>query len=312
MDFITIDFETATKDRDSPCEIGLTFVKNREIVETKSWLIKPRYSQFDFFNTLIHGIAPEHVADKPEFNELWVEIKPLIENQLLIAHNAAFDISVLRKTLDAYQISYPKLTYACSYIFSKKVWTGLSGYDLKTLCSVNKIDLKHHRAGNDSRATAELAIKAFELKEVTSVNDFYKKLNIITGELYDGGYRPSETRRKEDIYFSESTTTEQTDKKITGDPTKHNPESLFYGKTVVFTGVLSSMPRTLAQQIILDIGGKIGNGVTKDTDYLVVGHQDYRIVGEDGMSGKQEKAIKLIEKGSALEVISEDAFMKNI
>jgi DNA polymerase-3 subunit epsilon len=39
MDFITIDFETATADRDSPCEIGLTFVKDRQIIETKSWLI---------------------------------------------------------------------------------------------------------------------------------------------------------------------------------------------------------------------------------------------------------------------------------
>lgn len=36
------------------------------------------------------------------------------------------------------------------------------------------------------------------------------------------------------------------------------------------------------------------------------------IVGEDGMSNKQEKAVKLIEKGSTLEIISEDDFLKNI
>jgi DNA polymerase-3 subunit epsilon len=42
-----------------------------QIVETKSWLIKPLYDEFDYFNILIHGIRPEHVADKPEFNELW-------------------------------------------------------------------------------------------------------------------------------------------------------------------------------------------------------------------------------------------------
>jgi DNA polymerase III subunit epsilon len=40
MDFITLDFETATSQRDSPCEIGLTFVSGGQIVETKSWLIK--------------------------------------------------------------------------------------------------------------------------------------------------------------------------------------------------------------------------------------------------------------------------------
>jgi len=45
---------------------------------------------------------------------------------------------------------------------------------------------------------------------------------------------------------------------------------------------------------------------------LVVGQQDYRIVGDDGMSGKQEKAVKLIEKGSFLEIISEDDFLRNL
>ncbi len=111
MDFITIDFETATADRDSPCEIGLTFVKDNQIVDTKSWLIKPMYDQFDYFNILIHGIRPEHVANEPEFNILWQEIKPLIENQFLIAHTAGFDISVLRKTLQAYQIPFPTLNF---------------------------------------------------------------------------------------------------------------------------------------------------------------------------------------------------------
>ncbi|MEZ4904537.1 MAG: BRCT domain-containing protein [Spirosomataceae bacterium] len=87
---------------------------------------------------------------------------------------------------------------------------------------------------------------------------------------------------------------------------------MFYGRTVVFTGALSSMVRAEAQQTIADIGGIIGNSVTKDTDFLVVGQQDYRVVGDDGMSSKQEKAVKLIEKGSILEILSEDDFLKNL
>ena len=72
------------------------------------------------------------------------------------------------------------------------------------------------------------------------------------------------------------------------------------------------MVRAHAQQAIADIGGIIGNSVTKDTDYLVVGQQDYRVVGDDGMSSKQEKAVILIEKGSTLEILSEDDFLKNL
>jgi len=230
MDFITIDFETATAQRNSPCEIGLTFVENFEIVGSKSWLIKPIYEDFDFFNIQIHVITPEDVANEPEFDELWKEIKPLIENKFLIAHNASFDFSVLRKTLETYNIPFPELEYSCSYIFSKKVWTGMPAYDLKTLCNHNGIKFKHHRAESDSFATAELAIKAFRKTGVKLKNDFPEKLKTNIGKLFSGGYKPSETKR---------TFKAKDLAKIVGDPQKHNKESIFYGKTVVFTGALS-------------------------------------------------------------------------
>jgi DNA polymerase-3 subunit epsilon len=303
MDFVTIDFETATSQRHSPCEIGLTFVKGNQIIETKSWLIQPINNEYDGFNIYIHGITPYETANKPKFNEIWDEIKPLIENQFLIAHNAGFDMSVLRRTLELYQLPFPTLNYSCSYIFSKKVWEGLPAYDLKTLCKLNNILLKHHRAGADCKATAELAIRAFEIAGVNSVDDFPEKLKTTIGQLYNGGYRPSETKR---IYKAKNLA------QIIGDPIKHNEESIFYGRTVVFTGTLSSMIRTEAQQIIADIGGINGKSVTIDTDFLVVGQQDYRVVGDDGMSSKQEKAVKLIEKGSSLEILSEDDFLKNL
>ncbi|HVH65433.1 MAG TPA: helix-hairpin-helix domain-containing protein, partial [Candidatus Acidoferrum sp.] len=43
------------------------------------------------------------------------------------------------------------------------------------------------------------------------------------------------------------------------------------GKTFVLTGTLSSMPRSTAEERIKALGGVIGSGVTKKTDYLVVG-----------------------------------------
>jgi len=302
MNFITIDFETATAERNSPCEIGLTFVENNQIIDVKSWLIKPEcYPDFDGFNISIHGITPQDVKDSPEFNELWIEILPLINNKFLIAHNAGFDVGVLRRTLETYNLPFPELNYSCSYIFSKKVWEGLPAYDLKTLCRINEIPLIHHRAGPDSEATAKLAIKAFEIAEIQSIDDFPDKLKTIVGRLYNGGYKPSTTK-----YIGKPVG------EIVGDPTKLNPESIFYGRNVVFTGTLTSMKRSDAQQIIADIGGINSRSVTKTTDYLVVGQQDYRVVGDEGMSSKQKKAIKIIYEGATLEVISEEDFLKNI
>jgi DNA polymerase III subunit epsilon len=57
FDFITIDFETATSKRHSPCEIGFTFVKGNQIIESKSWLIQPIKNGYDVFNIYIHGIT---------------------------------------------------------------------------------------------------------------------------------------------------------------------------------------------------------------------------------------------------------------
>jgi DNA polymerase III subunit epsilon len=304
IDFVAIDFETATSDKYSPCEIGLTTVKNGKIVEVQSWLIKPfSYPHFDPFNIMIHGIKPKDVANEPEFPEVWNKIQPLLENKLIIAHNAGFDLSVLRSTLGYYNLPFPNLKYVCSYIISKKVWSGIPSYDLKTLCQVHGISLNHHRAGNDSKACAELTLKALAESGTVSIDEFPEKLKTTIGQLYPGGYKPSESKR---IYQVKNLAL------IVGDVSKQNPGSIFYGRTIVFTGTLLSMTRAEAQQIIADIGGLNGNTVTSETDYLIVGQQDYRIVGEDGMSSKQEKAMKLIEKGNELEVISEDDFLKNI
>lgn len=50
-------------------------------------------------------------------------------------------------------------------------------------------------------------------------------------------------------------------------------------------------------------------GVNKSTQILVVGQQDYRLVGEDGMSSKQEKAMALKDAGQDIEIMSEEQFL---
>jgi DNA polymerase III subunit epsilon len=197
MNFVAIDFETATAQRDSPCEIGLTFVDGGKVVETRSWLIKPKYyPHFDYFNVAVHGIQPRDVANEPEMPALWDEILPLINNQVLIAHNASFDMSVLRKTLETYRLPFPTLEYACSLVFSRNIWEGLPAYDLKSLCNRHGIRFLHHRAASDSRACAELTLKAMELTGANCLSDFPDKFHINIGQLYEGGYVPCGKKKR--------------------------------------------------------------------------------------------------------------------
>ena len=61
-----------------------------------------------------------------------------------------------------------------------------------------------------------------------------------------------------------------------------------------------------------EVGGIPTDSVTAKTDVLVVGQQDYRVVGDSGMSGKQKKALQLLEKGKDIEILSETEFLSRI
>ena len=75
FDFIAIDFETANSSMGSACSMGLAFVLNNEIVDTKYYLIQPPLLEFDISNIEIHGITAEMVKDAPTFDEVWEEIE---------------------------------------------------------------------------------------------------------------------------------------------------------------------------------------------------------------------------------------------
>ena len=153
MDFVAVDFETANEKRCSPCSIGVVIFKDGEPAETISTLIRPPEMRFSRYNSAIHGIRPEDVEDEPEFCDLWGHLRPHFEGRLVISHNALFDISVLRHTLDIYGIPYPNLRYQCTMLLSKIVWPGLPSYGLGYLCT-HWTEFCHHDAAEDASRTA--------------------------------------------------------------------------------------------------------------------------------------------------------------
>ena len=83
----------------------------------------------------------------------------------------------------------------------------------------------------------------------------------------------------------------------------------FFMKNIVFTGDMH-MSRQEAAQLATDVGGIVKTSVSSKTHYLVVGKQDLALVGQDGMSTKEEKAQALNQSGKAhIKVISEHEFL---
>ncbi len=64
--------------------------------------------------------------------------------------------------------------------------------------------------------------------------------------------------------------------------------------------------------MVAQVGGIPTDSVTTKTNVLVVGQQDYKVVGESGMSSKQKKAMQLLEKGQDIEILSESEFLSRI
>jgi len=307
MSFIALDFETANSNRSSICEVGLAFIEDGKIVDTRSWLVKPLNNYYDTFNISIHGINPEDTLNSPEFNELWEEIRPLIEGKIIVAHNAAFDMYALKDVLNLYGLEYPNIKTFCSCTLAKRTLPGLISYSLAPVCNYLNIPLaNHHRASDDAEACANICLKISEKCLVTDLSMLLDTHRIIMGIMSKDSKTYTAPQSKRDY-------TKKLDaKNIIGDCSKQDSDNLFHGKSVAFTGTLTSMQRKNAMQIIADIGGFPENDITFKTNFLVVGQQNFNVVGESGLSGKQKKALQLLQNGQSIEIISEQDFIQNI
>ena len=302
INFVAIDLETANSQRSSICEIGITVVKNGIISETKSWLVKPERNEYDSFNIYLHGITPEMTANCPPFKEVWCEVLPYLDNQIVIAHNTSFDMYALRDSFDKYGIDYPNFSHYCSCRIAKYTFKDTYTYSLSPLCDAMGIEFdSHHRAGDDSEACAKVFIKSLELANVQSIEELQEQYNFKCGEFKHEYFRP-QLSRKVSPHVNRITDIEV-------DPSKFDEGNYFFNKTVCFTGKLMYAVRNDLWQIIANIGGLPVDSVTKKTNILVVGQQDYRVVGDSGMSAKQKKAIDLKDKGFDIEIMSETEFL---
>ena len=158
--FVAFDVETPNRLNNRMSAIGITVIEDGAITETFDSLVDPETS-FDWFNTQLTGISEESVWGAPTFPELWPKIAPLMECGLLVAHNAVFDLGVMKKCLQSYGIVWkPYTRYLCTVQMGRRVLPGM-GHGLHELCDYYGIELDHHRAASDSRACAEILLRYF-------------------------------------------------------------------------------------------------------------------------------------------------------
>lgn len=303
MNFIAIDFETANEKRNSACSIGIAVVKNGHVVEKIHHLIRPKEMRFMPINIGIHGIRPGMVENEPEFDKVWGKIKQYFNDSLVIAHNASFDISVLRKSAELYDIELPEFKYICTMKLARNFYKGIENAKLNTVNDFLGYKFKHHDALYDALACSNILLNISEELKCGDINEISKLIGVTIGTIDSSGYKPSSTKGRclktsNRIYYPKiETIFEKTE------------NDGFKNEVVVFTGRLNSMTRDEAMRLVRRLGGTTGSSVTKKTTILVTNMKDIKDLRREEMSNKLKKATDLNGKGQNIKFLNEEEFL---
>lgn len=160
MNFVAIDFETATNYRNSACAVGIVTVEEGRVTEKFYSLIEPPENIYYQRNIDVHGITPEMTENAPSFPEVYPEIRKRLKNKTIVAHNESFDRSVLKKTMEYFALDYLELNLAekweCTLRICRK--EKIQPANLQACANKFNIQLNHHEALSDALACAKLFI----------------------------------------------------------------------------------------------------------------------------------------------------------
>lgn len=281
-DYCVLDTETTGLSAyyDEIIEIGILKIRNNEIVDRYSQLIKPE-SPIDSFITSLTGITNEMVEGMPTINDVKNETLTFIGEDIIVGHNTSFDMRFLSEGFKQPVNNY----YMDTMQFARKVYTELKHHRLSDLVEYLGLHNNEHRAIADCIATKEL---------YDSIKTTMAAKNLKIDNMW---YAHKQSSR---IGIDIST--------IVPENVKIDEDNFFYQKHVVFTGKLERMVRKDAMQLVVNLGGVLDNSVNKYTNYLILGNNDYNAILKGEKSSKHKKAEKLQLEGQDISIIDEYTF----
>jgi len=295
IDFTAIDVETANSSRASVCAVGLTKVRDGQVVETASWLVAPPEGHDVFLprNVAIHRITAELVADAPSWNAVFPQMMEFVGADALVAHNAPFDRSVVHQACSAYDLDWPESTWIDTLSFARRMLT-LGSYSLPFVAqALGLAETVHHEASEDALQAAQILIALCAKAGVSTL-----------AELHAGTQIGARTPR---------TGSSAGPARATGDFSGLVATDVLAGEKVVFTGTLMLSSRAEAQALVTHFGGTAQAGVTKATTILVSGELDPSSLRPGvELSRKLEKAMLLAAGGQTIEIWTEDDFHRRL
>lgn len=308
------------------------------MVEEASWLMRPpeNHDHFEYHNTRIHGIRAKDVADAPRFGELFPEIGAFIGGDILAAHNAAFDLGVIRSGLEVSGLPGPAYEYVCTVMLSRRCYSLVSN-SLPYAAEEAGVPLvNHHDAAEDARACAGILVDIARRNNANSIAELYLSLGLALpkqqafqpGEGFSkqtlaalaavGAGRGEQTAGRPGVGSGGAGQLGRAWSNLPEEGTNPEPNPAaepshpLFGQTVVFTGELA-IARPEAKLRAAEMGGRPESRVTGRTTVLVVG--DGFVAGDlrnGRLTGKAKRVLELHSRGQQIEVLSEGEFLQMV
>jgi DNA polymerase-3 subunit epsilon len=181
MTFACLDFETANYSRVSICAAGIAVFEGGNLTDSPHWLVRPPkghgYFRADF--TEIHGLTWFDIQDAPEFPAIAPEmLGRLTSADIVIAHNAQFDIGVLQAALEHFGMPCPEFDYLCTYRVAARIWPDLPNHQLNTLAAHIGHEFHHHNAQADAEAAGRVLLAMMKHANATTPRDLLQKAGV--------------------------------------------------------------------------------------------------------------------------------------
>lgn len=241
------------------------------------------------------GITNDMLTDAPSIAEVLADFSDFLGDSLILGYSVAFDVNFL---YDRY-VDYLGRPLTNDYVdimrIARRLFPDLSHHRLKDIVEVYGLENKNaHRAVSDCEAT-QLCYERMRGDVISQYGDENRFF-----------YYCESARRKSRRHNAKYQKLNAAD--FRGDESKFNPDCELYGQHCVITGALERYTRAEAFQVIADIGGIVDNGVTKKTNFLILGNNDYCQSIKGGKSTKQKKAEEYMLKGQDIRIIPEAVF----
>jgi len=200
--FSVLDIEStglSPRQGDRVIELGITKIDiNGRVIDTYETLVNPE-RKVSAVN--IHGITDRMVKNAPLFSEIAAELLQFINNTVIVAHNAGFDMSFIKWEFSNSGYDVSDIPRLCTLIMARKLLPSLPSKKLGRLCDHFGIDSGlAHSALSDSAATAELFVILMNRYNYRNSKNV-KQLSLVD---YSGRYSFSDAEGRNHLKRSEA------------------------------------------------------------------------------------------------------------